>query len=41
MAVTKKKLSSYVPPKTVDELKGNPDVFIPVVEKIKIITYYR
>jgi hypothetical protein len=35
MAVTKKKLSSYVPPKTVDELKGNPDVFIPVVEKNK------
>lgn len=32
---TKKKLSSYVPPKTVDELKGNPDVFIPIVEKNK------
>jgi hypothetical protein len=35
MAVTKKKLSSYVPPKTIDELKGNPDVFIPIVEKNK------
>lgn len=35
MAVTKKKLSSYIPPKTVDELKGNPDVFIPIVEKNK------
>lgn len=35
MAVTKKKLSSYGPAKTVDELKDNPDVFIPIVEKDK------
>ena len=41
MAVTKKKLSSYDPPKTINELKGNPNVYVPVVEKIKIITYYR
>lgn len=35
MAVTKKKLSSYGPAKSVDELKDNPDVFIPIVEKDK------
>lgn len=34
MAV-KKKLSSYEPPKTVDELKDNPNVYVPVVEKEK------
>ena len=35
MAITKKKLSSYGPPKTVEELKVIPNVFIPVVEKDK------
>lgn len=33
MAITKKKLSSYGPAKSVEELKVIPNVFIPVVEK--------